>query len=99
MRENNLGENNHFYGKNHTEITKQKMRKNHADISGEKNPWFNNHTFIGENNPNAKLTKKDVIEIRKLIDENKLTRKEIFNHFNISKKQFYRIKNYESWKK
>ncbi|MFA5031076.1 MAG: GIY-YIG nuclease family protein [Patescibacteria group bacterium] len=51
----------------------------------------------GENNPNAKLTKQNVIEIRKLINENKLTRKEIFTHFNISKKQFYRIKNYESW--
>lgn len=30
--------NNPMYGKHHTEETKCKMRKNHADISGDKNP-------------------------------------------------------------
>lgn len=34
------GENNGFYGKKHTEITKQKMRENHVDFSGENHPMY-----------------------------------------------------------
>lgn len=32
------GENNYFYGKHHTENTKQKMSENHYDCSGQNNP-------------------------------------------------------------
>lgn len=32
------GPNNHFYGRKHTEETKQMMRENHYDCSGENNP-------------------------------------------------------------
>lgn len=35
-----LGENNHFYGKHHTEDTKQKMKDNHVDFKGSKNPMY-----------------------------------------------------------
>lgn len=34
------GENNPFYGKKHTDDTREKISKNHADISGENNPMF-----------------------------------------------------------
>lgn len=37
------GENNPFYGKHHTEETKQKMREHHADVSGENNPMYGKH--------------------------------------------------------
>ena len=37
------GENNGFYGKKHTETTKQKMSKNHADFSGENHPMYGKH--------------------------------------------------------
>lgn len=33
------GENNHFFGKKHTAETKQLMHQNHADFSGDKNPY------------------------------------------------------------
>src|ERR1700748_1950430 len=32
------GENNPFYGKKHTDETKQLMSENHADFNGDKNP-------------------------------------------------------------
>lgn len=38
-REMFKGENNPFYGKKHSEETKQKMQENHADFSGDKNPF------------------------------------------------------------
>lgn len=34
-----LGKNNPFYGKKHTQKTKKLMSKNHADFSGDKNPF------------------------------------------------------------
>lgn len=33
-----VGERNHFYGKKHSEATRRKMSKNHADFTGNKNP-------------------------------------------------------------
>lgn len=33
------GENNPFYGKQHSDLTKKKMSDNHADFSGDKNPF------------------------------------------------------------
>lgn len=42
-RRNYKGKNNPFYGKYHTEETKQKMKNNHANFSGDKNPNYNNH--------------------------------------------------------
>lgn len=34
------GENNPFYGKHHTEETRQKLKDNHADFKGEKHPMY-----------------------------------------------------------
>ncbi len=39
MTKRNKGSRNPFYGKTHTDETKLKMSKNHADFSGDKNPF------------------------------------------------------------
>ena len=46
----NKGKNNAFYGKKHTEKSKQKMRENRLDTSGENNPMYGVHRF-GRDNP------------------------------------------------
>ena len=33
------GKNNPFYGKKHSDVTKKLMSENHADFSGENNPF------------------------------------------------------------
>lgn len=38
-----FGEDNPFYGKHHTEETREKMRQNHYDMTGENNPFYNKH--------------------------------------------------------
>ncbi len=38
-----FGEKNSFYGKRHTEETKQKMRLAHAIVTGERNPFYGRH--------------------------------------------------------
>lgn len=43
---NMLGELNFFYGKKHTDETRIKMKNNHADVSGKKNPMY------GKTHPN-----------------------------------------------
>lgn len=42
-----------FKGRTHSEETRQKMKDNHADFSGEKNPMYGIHLY-GELNPNWK---------------------------------------------
>lgn len=46
MSETRKGSNNGFYGKHHTEETKEKMRNNQTDKSGENNPRFNPEPVI-----------------------------------------------------
>ena len=43
IRNSTIGENNHFYGKTHTEETKKKMSENHADFRGENHPQYGTH--------------------------------------------------------
>lgn len=38
IRNKTIGELNHFYGKHHSEKTKEQMRQNHANVSGGKHP-------------------------------------------------------------
>ena len=46
-----------------TEETRKKMRENHADFNGSRNPNYNNHKLAGKNNPNyGKRHSKDAIE-------------------------------------
>lgn len=49
------GTRNHFFGKNHTRETQEKMSANHSDVSGDKNPRYKSgHRIAGEKNPNWK---------------------------------------------
>lgn len=63
-----IGKDNHFFGKHHTEITRQKISKNLPNMSGENNPFYGKHhteearkkqgenhpNVSGKNNPNVK---------------------------------------------
>ena len=44
---------------NPSKETREKMSKNHADVSGEKNPFFGNHSMSGENSPMSKRRGKN----------------------------------------
>jgi len=53
-RKDMSGTNNPFFGKKHTEITKKQMSKNHADFTGDKNPFKKSLSDI-----NKRLQHKD----------------------------------------
>lgn len=78
------GDKNPFYGKTHTEETRQKLRENHADTSGENNGMFGRtHTpevkqklselgkekFGGSKNPKAHFTEEQVKTIRAMYEK------------------------------
>lgn len=66
-----IGENNPFYGKKHTEETKNKISKNHANVSGENNPNY------GKQMSESQKEKLRQINIGKIISEetkNKISR-------------------------
>ena len=52
----------------------------------------------GERSHLAKLTEKEVIEIRKLYDKKEYTQQTIANRFNVSERTVRDIKNRKSWK-
>ena len=58
-----FGENNSFYGKKHTEETRQLMKANHADLKGKNNPNWNNGSsfepYVPEFNKELKQFIKD----------------------------------------
>ena len=51
----------------------------------------------GEKNPNAKLTERDVAEIRRLLKEGKLSSHAISYRFNVSQTCIAMIKNGRTW--
>jgi hypothetical protein len=57
--ERSKGERNIFYGKKHTEETKKKMKENHADFTGDKNP-FRNSLNTPEKHEEHKLRCKEI---------------------------------------
>lgn len=52
----------------------------------------------GESNPQAKLSTFDVLEIKRLLIESKLSQREIASKFNISEGAIYNIKSGSNWK-
>lgn len=92
ISETKQGENHPMYGKaawnrgkNHTEKTKIKMKENHANVNGE-------------NNPLAKLTVVDIVDIRKWYKEGMLQR-EIAKIKKITRQNVGLIVNYKRWKR
>lgn len=53
--------------------------------------------FFGEGNPNAKLTEKDVREIKKLHNSGNYLQKEICKMFNIERHHIINIVNRKNW--
>lgn len=53
---------------------------------------------IGEKNPSAKLTQKDVIEIINLLQTSSLTLQEIGDKYNVHKTTILKIKQGKTWK-
>ncbi len=106
------GSNNPFYGKNHSEETKETLRKK---LSGKNSPRYgkenghlqkekarqnmlqNNPSKKGEENACAKLTEKEVIEIKNKIkkgEKNSILSKE----YNVSSSTIADIKMNRTWK-
>jgi len=92
--------------------TKEKMSQNHADFSGFRHPMYNKHhtyetkekisknrpDLSGENSSRHKLSKEEVIHIKKLIKEG-FDNNYIHNIFlQVSYTTIYDIRNNRSWK-
>jgi len=71
-------------GKYHSEKTRKKISENHSNTKGE-------------NNPNHKLTEEQVIQIKLLLKDGKLTHKEIADIFGVSRITISCIKNNKIW--
>lgn len=79
------GENHPFFGKKRPDVSKR--------ISGENNPMFK----IGENNPQAILTERNIVEIWKYLNKGDLIQKEIGLLFGVNQRTISNIKNGKSW--
>lgn len=87
--------NNHY---SNLEWCTQSMNTLHSyHVLGQKSP--NNTWTKGENNPGAKLTKSQVIEIRNLRQTSKLTQEQIAKLYNVSRHCILKILNNKSWQK
>lgn len=77
--------------------------KRNVDNRGENNPMFGKHQSQelknryskerkGDKNPNAKLSDEDVLKIKELLSEGKLTQGEIGKLFNVHRSHISKIK-------
>lgn len=110
MSESHMGTKNHFYGKTHTQDVKNYLstinigriayNKGIPQLKETKVKISISRTglTVGENNPGAKLTIKEVEEIRQLFQISNLTNKEIAVKFNVSLSTIKRIKANTHWK-
>jgi group I intron endonuclease len=112
LSEQMLGEKNPFYGKHHTEETKERLRKiSKNQILSEKQieclklgrgKWTHDrriklsNSHKGERSPTSKLKENDVIEILNMIQQHK-TYSEIRDIYNISNATISSIKHKQRW--
>lgn len=59
---------------------------------------LSSYSPVGERNPSCKLTKKQVIEIRKLFDEGKMTKNELADKYNMARQTIHSIVKRTRWK-
>ena len=95
----NKGKNNPMYGKSPSEETRRKLSisstgHKHTDEVKE----ILSKAKRGEFSTSAKLTTKQVLEIRELLKQNKYTCREISNRYNVSRGCISSIKNGYTWK-
>lgn len=96
MSEDRRGEKNAFYGKQHTQQSKQLMSQNpNRKYFGEDNPFHGKH-FTGNNNPFAKLTAEIVLEARKLHQEG-MTFVQLSEKYNVSESAISRAVRRITW--
>lgn len=110
MSLNRLGCKNGMYGKNHNEKSKKKIsesRKGQIPYnkgipnsleSKNKVSMANKGRLLGENNPQAKLTRDEVSEIKHLIDHSTYYLREIAEKYNVSLSAIKRIRSGKAWK-
>jgi hypothetical protein len=110
MSKQHSGEKNVMFGKHHTQATKDTISaKNKGKTGywkGRKLPQETKNKVsasrkgltVGENNPGAKLTLEQVNEIKDLLNNSKLTQKQIWIKFNVSRATIHRIKSGVNWK-
>jgi hypothetical protein len=94
------GKNNPMYNKNHTEKTRKKisdtrkkMKPTEAMLACRNKP-----KSIGSKNPNSFLNEKKVLKIRMLFSNNKNTRIELQEKFNITKGCLSKLLTRRTWK-
>jgi group I intron endonuclease len=97
MSEDRIGEGNPFYGKRHTQQSRQIMSQNpNRKYFGEDNPFYGKH-FTGDDNPFAKLTAEIVIEARKLHKEG-MTFVRLSKKYDVSESAISRAVRGLTWK-
>lgn len=98
-----------------SDFTKNKISKNHSDVSGKNNPFYgkkhtnesikkisNNREYSSENSHLAKLTLEQAMYIKKYLKENKTTCADELNlakQFNVGLGAIQGIKHNKTWKK
>ncbi len=93
------GKNNPMYGRTHTDEIKQFMKElNTGRITTEEQKIKMSIKSRGEGNPNSKLTKEQVIEIRRLYHEEGVFQNELAKKFNVNQPCIYKIVNYKTWR-
>ena len=90
------GEKNPFYGQKHTQKTKEKMSRNHADVSGKNNPFYGYEYEEGEH-PSITTNKRLSIKIIKDKYENNLTLNELEEKYNFAMQTISQIINGRHW--
>lgn len=93
------GKNNPMYGKTHTDELKLFMKKlNSGRIPTEEQRIKMSIKSAGERNANSKLTKEQIIEIRRLYHEESVSQNNLAKKFNVNQPCIYKIVNYKTWK-
>ena len=106
MSEAKSGENHPLYGKTHSDETRKKMSES---SSGELNPNYGktlsdetrekmSEAHSGEKSSSAKLTEKEVLEIRELYATGNYTQKELGLKYNVNRCTICDIINRRTWK-
>jgi group I intron endonuclease len=107
------GENNPFYGRTHSEETIIKIKETLVGkMDGEKNPFYGKQhseesrrkistslvgTQVGEKHSRAKLTEKDVLEIRAAVQRG-ISRSALAKQYNVGVTAIDKIVRKQTWK-
>lgn len=103
------GEKSHFYGQDHSGKKNGMYGRDCSDEKGgfygcvqteeakQKHSEFMTDRYVGENNSNAKTTKKEVIEMRRIYDEGE-TIKNLIMMFNSTRNTVSKIVHKVTWR-